>query len=264
MIEVGIASAAMIVERTFQRKRKTTIAANIAPRTRCSSIACSEFSINSDWSRMIAILKSFGSVGMICAIRCLDVADQGDGVRTGLFADCDGDRRTAVERKRVASGPHRRLDTADVLELDRKTVFGRDDDVVELLDLRQLADRAQADRLCALDQRSARQLLILCGDGGRDLIDGKPVCTQPVRVDVELDLLWPAAENDDLTDAVSRLDLFLDQRRDQIGQFDDIPRSELTAYISTGCESGSLFRATGGSASSGRRLTTVLSFCWTS
>ena len=39
MIETGIASAAMIVERKFQRNRKTTIAAKRPPSTRCSSIA---------------------------------------------------------------------------------------------------------------------------------------------------------------------------------------------------------------------------------
>ena len=44
----GIASAAMIVVLIFQRKKKTTTAAQRPPRTRCSSIACSEFSINSD------------------------------------------------------------------------------------------------------------------------------------------------------------------------------------------------------------------------
>ena len=71
MIDVGIARAAMIVDRIFQRKKKTTTAANIAPRTRCSSMAWSEFSINSDWSRTMATLKSGGSVGMIWAIRSL-------------------------------------------------------------------------------------------------------------------------------------------------------------------------------------------------
>ena len=39
MMETGIARAAIKVERKFQRKMKTIIAAKIAPRTRCSSIA---------------------------------------------------------------------------------------------------------------------------------------------------------------------------------------------------------------------------------
>src|SRR3954452_8241343 len=71
MIDVGIANAAITVERIFQRKKKTTTAANIAPRTRCSSIAWREFSIKSDWSRTTATLKSLGKVGMIVAIRSL-------------------------------------------------------------------------------------------------------------------------------------------------------------------------------------------------
>ena len=48
MIDVGMARAAMIVERKFHKNRKTTTAAKIAPRTRCSSMAWSEFSMNSD------------------------------------------------------------------------------------------------------------------------------------------------------------------------------------------------------------------------
>ena len=63
MIEVGMASAAMSVERKFHRKRKTMMAASRPPTTRCYSMACKEVSMNSDWSRVTAIFTSFGRSG---------------------------------------------------------------------------------------------------------------------------------------------------------------------------------------------------------
>ena len=51
MIEVGMAIAAMIVERRLPRKSSTTTAARIEPTTRCSSTLSIDASMNSDWSR---------------------------------------------------------------------------------------------------------------------------------------------------------------------------------------------------------------------
>ena len=51
MIEVGIAIAAMIVERTLVRNRSTTIAARIEPTTRCSSTLWIDASMKSEASR---------------------------------------------------------------------------------------------------------------------------------------------------------------------------------------------------------------------
>ena len=52
---VGMATAAMIVERALPRKAKTISAAQMAPRTRCSFTAPTAFSMNSDWSRAMSI-----------------------------------------------------------------------------------------------------------------------------------------------------------------------------------------------------------------
>ena len=71
MIDVGMAMAEIIVERKFQRKMKTTSAARSPPMIKCSSIACREFSINSDWSRTITNFRSLDRVGMTSAMRCL-------------------------------------------------------------------------------------------------------------------------------------------------------------------------------------------------
>ena len=51
MIDVGMAIAAMSVERQFQRKTSTTSAARIEPTTRCSSTLSIEARMNSDRSR---------------------------------------------------------------------------------------------------------------------------------------------------------------------------------------------------------------------
>ncbi len=52
-IEVGIAIAAMIVDRMFIRKSRTTSAARIEPMMRCSSTLWIEASMNSERSRTI-------------------------------------------------------------------------------------------------------------------------------------------------------------------------------------------------------------------
>ena len=51
MIDVGMAIAAMIVERRFDRKSSTTSAARIDPTMRCSSTLWIEASMNSEVSR---------------------------------------------------------------------------------------------------------------------------------------------------------------------------------------------------------------------
>ena len=54
MIDVGMAIAAMSVERQFQRNTRTTSAARIEPSTRCSSTVSIDARMNSDRSRTIA------------------------------------------------------------------------------------------------------------------------------------------------------------------------------------------------------------------
>ena len=56
MIDVGIAIAAMSVERRLPRKRSTTSAARIRPRMRCSCTVSTAASMNCDLSRTISIV----------------------------------------------------------------------------------------------------------------------------------------------------------------------------------------------------------------
>ena len=56
MIEVGMAIAAMIVERTLVRKSSTTIAARIEPTIRCSSTLWIDASMKSEASRTMRMV----------------------------------------------------------------------------------------------------------------------------------------------------------------------------------------------------------------
>jgi hypothetical protein len=55
MIDTGIETAAMIVERRLPRKNSTTSAASSEPITRCSSTWCVEVRICSELSRTTSI-----------------------------------------------------------------------------------------------------------------------------------------------------------------------------------------------------------------
>ncbi|HEX8852938.1 MAG TPA: efflux RND transporter permease subunit [Pyrinomonadaceae bacterium] len=71
MIEVGIAMAAMKVERKLHRKMKTTMAARMPPSMRCVSIALSDALMKTDWSPTTSALNPGGSVGSISRKRSL-------------------------------------------------------------------------------------------------------------------------------------------------------------------------------------------------
>ena len=104
------------------------------------------FSINSDWSRTMAILRSEGRFGMIWSIRPLMLLMTAMVLAPDCLRIANGDRLDAVERRRGRGIHAAVLDPADVLELDRKAVLRGDDDVVKLSDLGKLTDGAQADR----------------------------------------------------------------------------------------------------------------------
>ena len=62
MIDAGMATAAISVERKLRRKMKTMTAARKPPRIRCSSMAASEARMNSESSRIRRTSKVGGSV----------------------------------------------------------------------------------------------------------------------------------------------------------------------------------------------------------
>ena len=69
--EVGIASAAMRVERKLQRKMKTTIAARMLPSIKWVWMASMEALMKIDWSPTTWVLNPAGRLGSISASRCL-------------------------------------------------------------------------------------------------------------------------------------------------------------------------------------------------
>ncbi len=69
MIDAGIATAAISVERKLRRNSRTMMAARMPPSTRCSSMACSDARMNSESSRISRTSKVGGSVALISAIR---------------------------------------------------------------------------------------------------------------------------------------------------------------------------------------------------
>ena len=73
-MDVGIAMAAMSVERRLPRKRRTTSAARKPPRRRCSWTVSTAALMNSPWSRTISVVYPAGSCGAISARRPLSAS----------------------------------------------------------------------------------------------------------------------------------------------------------------------------------------------
>src|SRR5438128_330689 len=65
----------------------------------------------------------------------LYVAYKSDRVRARLLTDADSNRSTAIEREGIRRVCTALFNAPYIFELDRKAIFGRDDDVVKILDL---------------------------------------------------------------------------------------------------------------------------------
>ena len=121
MIDVGMASAAMSVERKFRRKMKTMIAARMPPSTRCSSMACErrldELGVVADEADLDVRRQRLLDLGH----PRLDRVGQRHGVDAALLADGDGDApacRSSIETE-VGSAPASST-RADVADADRR------------------------------------------------------------------------------------------------------------------------------------------------
>ena len=135
MIEVGIAIAAMIVERRLPRKSSTTSAARIEPTTRCSSTLSIDASMNSDVIADDAdVVAGRQRRPALPSSRSLTAVDDFDGVGARLPADLQQDRAVAVEVGDGLGLGLAVLDPRDVADADRMAVLLAHDDVVELRD----------------------------------------------------------------------------------------------------------------------------------
>ncbi len=95
MMEMGIASAAMIVLRTLPRKSSTTSAASSAPTTRCSLTAPMPVRITAELSRTTSSLVPSGSERSTSA-RCAFTAST---TLTVFLPDCLTTERTTVRSR---------------------------------------------------------------------------------------------------------------------------------------------------------------------
>ena len=102
---------------------------------------------------------------------------------------------------------HAVLDRRDVAQQDRMPVALADDDVAELGDRLHAAARAQRHlRRAGLDA-AAGNLGVLRLQRARDVGHGQVVGLQPRRVERDVDLALPSADQQDLADAVDALEL---------------------------------------------------------
>ena len=101
----------------------------------------------------------------------------------------------------------------------------RNDDVVELLDVGQLAHRTDAQGSAAFDYVAAGALLILRADSRCDVGDRKVVGTKTIGTDVDLDTRRTRAPEEDLCNAIGILDPFLDEKLDLFAQLHHVTRS---------------------------------------
>ena len=208
MIEVGMAIAAMIVERRFARNSSTTSAARIEPTIEVL---------------LDVVDRRFDEVGRVAddaqrrsraaappcssSSRSLTAVDDLDGVGARLPADLQEHRAGAVD---VGDGVGIGLavfDARDVGDPDRVAVLLADDDVVELGDGLDAAARAQRDRLRPLIDAAAGDLDVLRLQRARDVGDRQVVGAQAVGVEPDVDLPLAAAEDEHLADAVDAFEL---------------------------------------------------------
>ena len=108
MMEIGMASAAMIVLRTLPRKMSTTSAAKSAPRTRCSLTASTLVRIDAELSRTTSSSEPGGQRLLHLVEPRPDGVDDGDGVLARLLADREDHARLAVLERPRSSAPPRR------------------------------------------------------------------------------------------------------------------------------------------------------------
>ena len=205
MIDVGIATAAMSVERKLRRKMKTTIAARMPPSTRCSSIACER---RVDELRVVADQRTStfgGSVCWISAMRAL-IASASATVLTPLCLRTATAGRPSVEhrdRRRLAAVV---LDAADVADADRRVAGVATTRSLKSSGGRRRPTRAHRQLARALLDAAAGQLEVLRAQRRGHVGGRQAVGVEAIGVDLDLDLAAAGAEEQHLADAVDRLE----------------------------------------------------------
>src|SRR5262249_44025950 len=106
----------------------------------------------------------------------------------------------------------------DVGHPDRSSVFGGDDDVVELVGRIDASEGSQQQLRLALFDRAAWYLDVLTDDGVANLLDGEAIRVQFLDVHDDVNLARAAATEVHLADAVDRLNCALHLLVGNLGQ----------------------------------------------
>ena len=205
-----MASAAMKVERKLQRNRNTTIDARIEP---TNKMFFDRVQRVLDKYRVIADdphLKTLWKRGLDVFQPRFYFMGYRDRILAGLFRDDKRDRGLAVEPGFRAYLLRTVLRISEVFDLNLIVAACCDDNIVELLRLLDLADRADTCLSLPLVETAARKFNVLDPKCVRNFRCRYVVGTHLVRIDPDIYLPFAAADDGDLADTVDRLDPFLD------------------------------------------------------
>src|SRR5690606_27644799 len=131
----------------------------------------------------------------------LDLVRDSDRVRARLLADAHPDRGQAVDLDVAADVAIAELDVGDVAHADGVAVDDRDDGARDLVDRRELAERADVEVAQALAHVAARQIDVLAREGVHDVACRELAREQPVAPQIDVDLAIDAAPDLDRADA---------------------------------------------------------------
>ena len=189
MIDAGMATAAISVERKLRRKMKTMIAARMPPRI---EVLFDRGERGADELRVVADQPDLeGRRQRLRDFRHArpDRVGERDRVDAALLADRDRDRRLAVERSTPTCGS---APVSSTVPMSRMRI-GMLPRVATTMSanssgVRQPADRAHRQLARALLEPAARQLEVLRAQRRGDVGGRERVGVQPIGIDLDLDL----------------------------------------------------------------------------
>ena len=202
MIEVGIASAAMIVLRKLPRNSSTTSAASSAPSTRCSRTALTLVRVRLGVVADDGELRPAGQRALELLHALAERVDDGDAVLARLLADRQHDGRLAVDAARPSRPPPRRRRRAR-----RRAPGSGWSSTWRMMmsptagDAGDAAAHAERQPLRPGVDRAARRGDVLRDDGALHVDGGEAVRAQLDRIEQHLDLALAAADDRHLADA---------------------------------------------------------------
>ena len=206
MIEVGMAMAAMTVERRLPRNSQTTkrgedraddqVLLDVADRR------LDELRLVADDAELVARRQP----GLHFGQPLLDVGGDLHGVGPRLLADLQQHRRLAVDAGLGGGLGHAVFDPGHVAQPHRVAAGLAQHHVAEAVDRRDPAAGAQGDRLRALVEAAAGDVGVLRLQGPGDVVDRQRLGAQRRRVEPDVDLALAAADHHHLADAVGALE----------------------------------------------------------